>query len=501
MAQRSTDTHRNRLAKIVRDETGISLMQAAQMVAAAAAAGRLPAELNTAERMHTAVFQILELEVGFDADQRPVQPYRRTYPGLSELLPGGLCPAARHAVRAARTAGMEPVGSTGAFTLGWIDPDRAKLMKTHLRRIRSAGPLQGYAFASIRAGRDGELLVDQALDALRTGCGIGTYRDLLVKAVAADPRDVDAYAHLGSLAVQLHDADGESFFSLTTPGKAERRDLLNEALGWYQSGVAVADLALDLPFTGVLSRGELNNRPFYRAIHGLALTLWRMGRFITAERVLLAMLRLDPCDELDAHGLLTDIRARRSWRPGLIEPGTPRELPAHLTHRPVHLVPGSLRQQLMPTPTGKLPPPSLLSGVIRAAAFRAFGGRAAGITSFGPTIRIPVDEGGMTHTVRIVARHQRGHDLTQDAYWWDCHHSGRGWDDTTLIVLVADTGQVLLAQLLRRSELADYRAAGLPRSDRTAFTTTFVHGDRRYGLDLTLMINNALDQRLDAEIL
>jgi hypothetical protein len=59
--------------------------------------------------------------------------------------------------------------------------------------------------------------------------------------------------------------------------------------------------------------GKLDNRPFFRALHGIALALWRLHRFEAAELVLLNMLWLNPMDNQGARALLPDVRAGRRW--------------------------------------------------------------------------------------------------------------------------------------------------------------------------------------------
>jgi len=97
------------------------------------------------------------------------------------------------------------------------------------------------------------------------------------------------------------------------PGQRQRQAWLRTALGHYQTAVGVAELALPDPFTGVLAWAELDNRPFLRALHGLALALWRLHRFDAAEQVLLNMLWLNPMDNQGARTLLPDVRARHRW--------------------------------------------------------------------------------------------------------------------------------------------------------------------------------------------
>lgn len=65
-------------------------------------------------------------------------------------------------------------------------------------------------------------------------------------------------------------------------------------------------------------------------------------------------------------------------------------------------------------------------------------------------------------------------------------------DGPVLFTLVADRGYIALSQLLRADQLAAYRAADLPRRERTAFTTTFIHGDTQYGTDIASLIDHAL---------
>lgn len=130
------------------------------------------------------------------------------------------------------------------------------------------------------------------------------------------------------------------------------------------------------------------------------------------------------------------------------------------------------------------PTPETVADAVRRAAAQALGafwdGRSSHIVIGHPRTGIKVT---------IVARHQRGHSLTPDEYWWYAHHADAEIDGPVLFALVADRGYIALAQLLRADQLAAYRTSDLPRRDRTAF----IHGDTHYGTDITRMINNALD--------
>ena len=59
--------------------------------------------------------------------------------------------------------------------------------------------------------------------------------------------------------------------------------------------------------------GKLDNRPLHRALHGLALALWRLRDFPAAELVVHNMLWLNPADNQGASSLLPAITQRRAW--------------------------------------------------------------------------------------------------------------------------------------------------------------------------------------------
>jgi tetratricopeptide (TPR) repeat protein len=80
----------------------------------------------------------------------------------------------------------------------------------------------------------------------------------------------DAYAHLGLLAFNAGDAQ--------------------LALGHYATGVQIAERSLPEPFNGALRWGWIDNRPFLRCLHGLALSAWGLGEHDSAETLCCALL-------------------------------------------------------------------------------------------------------------------------------------------------------------------------------------------------------------------
>src|SRR5262249_35065304 len=160
---------------------------------------------------------------------------------------------------------------------------------------------------------EGYLPIDRALEQRDATGDVGAYEEALHAIVRDEPRDIDAHAHLGNMLMALADPASTELVVRPEPSRRQREAWLRAALGYYQAGVGIGELALPDPFTGVLVWSELDNRPFFRALHGLALALWRLGNFDAAELVLLNMLWLNPMDNQGARELLRPVRERRAW--------------------------------------------------------------------------------------------------------------------------------------------------------------------------------------------
>lgn len=526
-------TQPTRLARLLDAETQIGYQKALQEVTSAGEAGRLPDRLDH-HGLDLALRILMQQDYAMWSPLTAGHPWPDVYHPLTHALPGARSKQARDAAEKAHRAGAGEAAQDGDFHPdevlhaydeedddgedyeedededgfstepeanqdGQEEPDGEDLgivpgpqkdaeiaARWWLEQLAEDGVLPRYRMPDPYPGRT-ELPLDDALDTMRATGDVDGYEDELRRIVAAEPRDVDAYAHLGSLALQRHDGDFGDLISWVGPTAAERRRYLKEALAWYETAVAVGEASLPMVFHGRLPWSEMDNRPFLRAVHGLALTLWRLGRFNSAERVLVTLLYLNPNDNQGAREILDDVRAHRRWHPGITESDDQRIRNDVLivARRPVHTRPGSIRTLL----TAAVPPtPETVADVVRRAAAQALGATWDGRSS-----HIVVGHPRTGIKVTIVARHQRGHSLTPDEYWWDAHPAGAGMEGLVLFTLVADRGYIVLAQLLRTDQLAAYRTADLPRRELTAFTTTFIHGDTHYGTDITRMINNALD--------
>ncbi|MBV9025441.1 MAG: hypothetical protein JO362_16995 [Streptomycetaceae bacterium] len=165
------------------------------------------------------------------------------------------------------------------------------------RAVREAGPRPFYRMPDPYVGESSPP-VDRALD-LRERTGNNTaYRAALLAAVREDPRQIDCWAHLGSDALEHAEKDDSA---------------LSDALGFYQTAVAVAELSLPSPFTGVLAWSELDNRPFHRALHGLGLTWWRLGETAKATAVFGNSLWTNPDDNQGVRYLIGQVKAGTPW--------------------------------------------------------------------------------------------------------------------------------------------------------------------------------------------
>ncbi len=312
----SNRTHRTRLARALAAIDGIGYQQALQRVIAAAEAGRLADPLDSAG-MRRALDDLTHTHHAETATTPPASP--PGYQRLGRIFPDRLQPGVRGRVARAHARGVPAVNCRGSYDPVEIldavtdDLDSPDLDTDWWRLVVAAGPRPDCVLPDPYppgSSPDGYLPLDRALDQRDATGDVDTYMQALHAITRREPRDVDAHAHLGNLYLDL--ADPTTTLVVTPPpDQRQRRSWLHVALGHYQSAVGVAELALPDPFHGVLTWSELDNRALHRALHGLALTLWRLGRLDQAEQVVLNMMWLDPRHHQDARMLLAELRGAR----------------------------------------------------------------------------------------------------------------------------------------------------------------------------------------------
>ena len=140
----------------------------------------------------------------------------------------------------------------------------------------------------------GAYFFDRGMDHLWAGWPLSAeacYRE----ALRIDPGHADAWVHLGN--------------------RRFDEGRVAEALAHYQCGQAAAEART----VGDPARypgpfwGDVDSRPFMRALHGRALCLWRLGQRDDARRVFVRMLELNPNDNQGVRFLLHDLDEGLSW--------------------------------------------------------------------------------------------------------------------------------------------------------------------------------------------
>lgn len=168
------------------------------------------------------------------------------------------------------------------------------------RRIFEAGSRPAYEMEQVLPGADpDDPFTDpilESVDLRELGDWHGA-RKLLEDCLLEDLRSIDAHVHLGNLLMY----DRASRYTLD---EAERH---------YRIGVAVGEQALGPSFHGLLPADYMDNRPFLRALHGLALCRWRLGDMDEARRIASRLLWLDPEDHMQAGWVLDQIERGRPY--------------------------------------------------------------------------------------------------------------------------------------------------------------------------------------------
>jgi tetratricopeptide (TPR) repeat protein len=166
-------------------------------------------------------------------------------------------------------------------------PDWAQAIIAHGRR-------PSCEMEQIIPGNDPEDLEDNITRSadLKESGALDEAEALLMTLLQADHRCLDAHVHLGNIEFDRR------------PEKAARH---------YRLAQGIGELSLVPGFRDVLLWGHINNRPYLRALHGLALSLWRLNQRPEAIAIFERMLWLNPPDNQGVRVLLPDIQAGMTW--------------------------------------------------------------------------------------------------------------------------------------------------------------------------------------------
>lgn len=137
-------------------------------------------------------------------------------------------------------------------------------------------------------------LFDRGMDHLWVGWPVQA-EAYYKEALRLDPDHADAWVHLGN--------------------RRFDEERVVEALSLYERGQAAAEArTIGDPTKYPHSFwGDVDSRPFMRALHGRGLCLWRLDRTAEARQIFARMLKLNPNDNQGARFLLADLDEGLSW--------------------------------------------------------------------------------------------------------------------------------------------------------------------------------------------
>jgi len=195
--------------------------------------------------------------------------------------------------------GLEPLAldggeleDVGSYSEPYRDPDPyAPLWNTLTARPRPSFEFDGIAWEAFPGLDADENPTCAAAELADAGDHEGA-RELLMEALGADLRCIDAHAHLGNLVFD----------------RSRERALIH-----YEIGMRIGELSLPTGFDGLLVWGRIYNRPFLRCLHGYGLCLWRLGKPGAAQRVFQRLLSLNPNDNQGVRFCWNDVRHGRRW--------------------------------------------------------------------------------------------------------------------------------------------------------------------------------------------
>jgi hypothetical protein len=162
--------------------------------------------------------------------------------------------------------------------------------------ILSAGPRPRFEMEQVVPGadyskRDGPDPILESVELAARG-DRRRAKVVLQKCLAADLRCIDAHAHLGNLAFNRDTA---------------------RALRHYRVGAAIGELSVPADTTAVLPWGMVDNRPFLRCLHGIAISLWKLRQNAAAVAMMDRILWLCPSDNLGERLVIEAVARGEPW--------------------------------------------------------------------------------------------------------------------------------------------------------------------------------------------
>ena len=163
----------------------------------------------------------------------------------------------------------------------WEEAD--DLLNKYFKAIIDFGVRKSYEMDQIIPFQDPEDFDSDPILEAADFHGCGNHMEafkIMEKILTTDLRCLDAHAYLGNW----------EFNSTNEPYKMT----VDKARKHYEVGFNIGELSLAKDFNGVLPWGCINNRPYFRCMHGYGLSLWRIGQTEEARKIFERMLWLNP---------------------------------------------------------------------------------------------------------------------------------------------------------------------------------------------------------------
>lgn len=189
--------------------------------------------------------------------------------------------------------GLEKMGMWDPGKHYWGEEDEP--IEAWAEPIILQGPRPEFRMEQVLPGRDSDDPFDDPITRSNDLKEVGEWAEaekILMELCQEDLRCLDAHAHLGNFVFDHRPED---------------------AIRHYEVGLRIGELSLGNDFTGVLPWGYIDNRPFFRCMHGYGLCLWRLGHFDEALRVFERMLRLNPTDNQGVRFLIDEVKVKTAW--------------------------------------------------------------------------------------------------------------------------------------------------------------------------------------------
>jgi hypothetical protein len=329
---RTHATHRSAIARRLDKETGVGYQKALNTVREQAddLLRQLPVERLDGPGCDLLLRALLQQSIEFWGPGIGAHMWPESYHGLFMLLPGPMSNAALQAGNQVARAFPEQACGCGTFDPSWLatkgvepldpyatpddydededgggaspvgcealdEPDRWK------RLVLAGGPQPAFTMPPQHL-----LTADERTAFGQPGDTSAAARRALLEQITRErPMAVEAYVLRAGLAFPDPGIIGPQGHDAAIPAPSARE--LAEAREWFECAVVVGEQALHF-FSGALLAREKNNRPFLRALYGLAQVHFLRGSWNTSEQILLNLLSLNPHDEQRAGALLARVR-------------------------------------------------------------------------------------------------------------------------------------------------------------------------------------------------